>query len=115
MALSSWLEPKVILQVMIGVCTIGGTALVTWNSGNIHSAMTDRDITDFKQALTEIKTNLSSIPVYAQKLSQLELWQSEQKVFNSSIDNRTAGIREDLRAITTDLANVKAVIANRKN
>lgn len=115
MTLSSWFKPEHIIPLFFGICTVGGTYLVTWDNKNVHSAMTDRDITEFKQALAEIKTSLGSIPVYAQKLSQLELWQSEQKIFNSSIDNRTAGMIGDLRAITTDLANVKAVIANRKN
>lgn len=110
----NWINPQILVPAFFSMVTIGGTVIATWSNGSINAAMRDRDIAEFKrdngefkQALTDIKNSLTPIPLYGQRLAQLEVWQLEQKNANNDAGIRISSIKEDLRGVTTELANIR--------
>jgi hypothetical protein len=104
----TWLKPEHILTAMIGVCTICGTALVTWSNGNVHTALTDAAMSRLQSDVSTIKESLPSIPLYAQRLAQLEAWQGEQKGYNGSVDGRLRIVEGTSQTNASEIAGIRS-------
>jgi hypothetical protein len=84
----SWLKPETLLTAFISMAGMGGTVLLNWNSGNVHSALNDRDMTSLKDDVKAIRDSIAPVPQLAFKILQLEAWRDEQKTQNGEYNAR---------------------------
>lgn len=108
----TWFKPEYILPVLIGATsgafTIGTSALLTWNSGNVRSALADKNMESLQSDVKLIRESIAMVPLYAQRLAQLEAWQGEQKGFNGATDGRMMILERAKDVAANDIATIKA-------
>lgn len=104
----SWLKPEILVTALIGAAGMGGTVLLNWSNSNVDRAMSGRDVAELKVSMSKIEAAVNSVPLQALRLDILEKFKQDQSGQNGAFDDRLRQLAGDVRANTSDIANMSA-------
>jgi hypothetical protein len=86
------LKQETVVAIFFGtltvVGTIGMTAFAALRDTSTHSALGDATMAQVIARLDRIESSVSGVPLYVQRLTQLETWRDNQLAFNGAVDGR---------------------------
>lgn len=103
----TWLKPEVLISIFVGLCTIAGTALVTWSNGNVHSALIDATLARLESRLATIEAQTIGVPLYVQRLTQLEDQRKDQLAYNGAVDSRLYAVESKASRTADQMLDIK--------
>lgn len=105
------LKQETIVAIFFGcvtvVGTVGFTAYTSLRDSSTHTVLTDNAMAQVMQRLDRIEAGVNGIPLYVQRLTQLEDGRKDQLAYNGAIDSRVSVIHDDVEYLKTVVGDVK--------